>query len=49
MIDGLGYTPHPMIKGNELDITDIVFEILEEKKKSNFLAFKLFSVLINCS
>ena len=36
-----------MIKGNESDVTDIVFEILD-KKEFKFLCFILFSALINC-
>ena len=35
-----------MIKGNESDVADIVFEILA-KKEFKFLCFILFSALIN--
>ena len=37
-----------MIKWNESDVGDIVFEILA-KKEVKFFCFILFSVLINCS
>ena len=39
-----------MIKGNELDVADIVFEILAmHMKEFRFFCFILFLVLINCS
>ena len=39
---------HVMIKGNEPDLTYIVFEILAQKEFKLF-CFILFSALINCS
>ena len=37
-----------MIKRNESDVADIVFEIMA-KKEIKFFCFTLFLVLINCS